>query len=301
MLTWAKETKIGFIDSQRIFDEYQATASASAEFNEVVSSSRDSASSLQQTIENLKSELEAQKLLLSEEARLRKLNEIEAQTISYNQFLKDVFGPGGKIEQKNDELMAPLLKKINEAVSKIAQQEGFAMVLDLKEGVYYATSDLDLTELVIDELNREYGPQLLPTGELKKLIAIFPFREKNIEATNLKLGQRCQDEVHNAAMALAQTFRFIDKATINAEILKRNLGTNLDDNQAFNIATSPLLCDYLIIGDVTKIATKIEWTISLKDVNKRKEVAKRSNSVTEEIKLSESLNNDLRALLKEVK
>lgn len=301
LLVLAKETKVGFVESSRIFSEYQATAAANGQFNELVNAYRDSAATLQQNIEQLKQELEAQKLVLSEETRLKKLDEIESLTRAYNQFLQDVFGANGKIEQKNDELMTPLMKKINEAVSKIAQQEGFTIVLDLSEGVFYASGELNLTDLVINELNREYGPPTLVTGATKKAVGIFPLREENSEAIEADLGQRCQNELYNAINVFSQKFRIISKMAINTEIFNRGVGTKtIDDNQALIIGLT-LLCDYIIVGRVTKFASKIDYTISLKDANTKQELAKRTSSVTEDIKLQESLNNDLRALLEEIK
>jgi outer membrane protein len=211
----AKDAKIGFVESERIFNEYQATSAANAEFNGYVSMYRDSAAVLMQNIDNLKAELEAQKLVLSEDARLRKLDEIESLTRSYNQFLQDVFGRGGRLEQKNDELMAPLLKKVNDAVAKIAQQEGFDIVLDLSTDVFYASSEVDLTEMVINELNLEYGPPTLPSGEIKKIIAVFPFREENQEAQDADLSTRCQNELYKALSAFSQQYSIIAQSAIN--------------------------------------------------------------------------------------
>lgn len=295
----AKDVKIGFVDSGRIFDEYQATAAAQAEFDEYVSILRDSAAVLKQKIERLQSELETQKLVLSEEARLRKLDEIESSTREYNDFLQDVFGHAGKVEQKNDILMTPLLKKINDGVANVAQQEGFSIVLDLSEGVYYASTELDLTDLVIDQLNLEYGPQVLPSGEAKKFVAIFPFREENTEATNADLGGHIQDELYSVISAFSQQFEIVSKGDIRSEIIRRGYGRNLDDTQAYNIAHT-LLCDYIVIGSVSKFATRIDYTMSLKEVATSTEIGNMSGSVTEEIKLTESLNNNLKALIQKI-
>jgi outer membrane protein len=297
----AKEAKIGFVESKKIFSEYQATISANNQFNEFVGSLRDSAGRLQVGIEKLKNELDAQKLLLSEEARLKKLDEIETLNRSYNQFLQDIFGPGGKVEQKNDELMSPLLKKINDAVAKIAQGEGFSAVMDLTEGVFFASPDLNLTDMVINDLNREYGPQTVPTGEVKKTIAIFNLREMNDEAKNADLGQTCQNELYKAIKILGNNYNVISSGQLNSEIIKKGLPrNNVDETQAINIGAS-LLCDYLFLGQVTKSGTRIEYTIILKEVKGNREIGRRSSTITEEIKLTESLNNDLRTLLSGLK
>jgi outer membrane protein len=293
----AREVKIGLVDAERVMTEYQATAAATSEFNQFVITYRDSASTLKRKIDELKGELNTQELLLSEEARLRKIDEIDAFTNSYNQFLQDVFGTRGKVEQKNDALMAPLLEKINDAIAKIADQEGFEIVLELSEGVYYASSDLDITELVINELNLEYGAVQLPTGEMKKVIAILPFRQENPEAINADLGQACQNELYRALGMFSGRYTIVDKNAVSAEIIKKGLGVNIiDDNQALEIGTS-LLCDYIVTGRVSKISTKIEYTVMLKDVKEKTEISRKTSSITELVKLNEALNNDLRGLL----
>ncbi|MGB3478896.1 MAG: OmpH family outer membrane protein [bacterium] len=297
-LIFAAESKTGVVDADRIFNEYQATAAANIELNDFIKTQRDSAAVMRQRIENLKAELDDQKLMLSEKARLRKLDEIETHKISYNKFLAEFFGDGGKVEQKNDELMAPLLNKINEAISNIAQQEGFAIILDLSENVFYTSSELDLTDLVIDELNLEYGPQTLPTGELKKYLAIFPFREENTEAANADLGERCQDELYKV-VSIFSNFKFISKKDIKSEMINRHYGVNINDNQAYAIG-SYFQCDYVVVGKVTKQVGKIDYTISIKDVEKKQEIDKKVTTVTDEIKLSEFLNNDLRALIEKI-
>lgn len=299
-LVTAKEFQIGFVDANRVMTEYQATAAATNEFNDFVNAYRDSAALLKRQIEQLQSETEAQKLVLSEEARLRKQDELNALTESYNQFLQTIFGTSGKIEQKNDALMAPLLQKINDAIAKVAEQEGFQIILDLSEGVYYASSDLDVTDLVVNELNLEYGPATILPEEMKKVIVIFPFREENPEAINANLGQTCQDELYRSIRAFSSRLTIVDKGTINNEIVRRGIGMNvIDDNQAYEISTG-LLCDYTIIGRVSKVSTKIDYTIILREVKEKKEIARRTSSVTEAVRLYEALNNDLRALLEQI-
>ncbi len=290
-LLTAKEQKVGFIESSKIFSQYQATSTATEQFNEFVNACRDSAGKLQLSIQNMKNELDDQKLMLSEEARLKKLDEIETQTQLYNQYLQDFFGPGGRIEQKNDELMAPLLKKINDAIAKIATQEGFSMVLDLSEDIFYATPELNITELVINDLNREYGVVTVPQAEVKKYVGILPLREESNEALNENLGEKCQDELYKALSQHTQTLKIVSKAEIMTKLKERQWDyKKLDENQVFQIGEAAL-CDYIVAGKVSKTGFKIEYTIVLKEVKTS------TSSVTDDIKFSESLTNDLRTLL----
>ncbi len=301
LILFAKEQKVGFVESSKIFNQYQATSSANQEFNEYVGACRDSAAKLQLAVQNLKNEFDAQKLMLSEEARLKKLDEIEKYTQIYNQYLQDVFGPGGKIEQKNDELMAPLLKKINDAIAKIAQQEGFSMVIDLSEDIFYASPELNITDLVINELNREYGIATTIPSAMKKYIGILPFKEENNEAITENLGMRCQNELYTVLNNYSQTYNIVTKGTIMAEFTKRQWDYKMiDENQAFQVAGFAM-CNYIIMGKVSKTGTKIDYTISLRDVSSKEEIGRRSNTVNDDIKFSESLKNDLMILIESLK
>lgn len=301
LLLSAKEQKIGFVESSKLFAQYQATSSANQEFNEYINACRDSAAKLQLTVQNLKNEFDAQKLMLSEEARLKKLDEIDKYTQIYNQYLQDVFGPGGKIEQKNDELMAPLLKKINDAVAKIAQQEGFSMVIEISEDIFYASPELNITDLVINELNREYGVATTIPSAMKKYIGILPFKEENTEAINENLGMRCQNELYTVLSNYSQTYNIVTKGAIMAELTKRQWDYKMiDENQALQVAGFAM-CNYIVMGKVSKTGTKIDYTISLTDVNSKKTIGSRSNSVNDDIKFSESLKNDLMSLIEALK
>ncbi len=301
LLLSAKEQKIGFVESSKLFAQYQATSSANQEFNEYINVCRDSAAKLQLTVQNLKNEFDAQKLMLSEEARLKKLDEIDKYTQIYNQYLQDVFGPGGKIEQKNDELMAPLLKKINDAVAKIAQQEGFSMVIEISEDIFYASPELNITDLVINELNREYGVATTIPSAMKKYIGILPFKEENTEAINENLGMRCQNELYTVLSNYSQTYNIVTKGAIMAELTKRQWDYKMiDENQALQVAGFAM-CNYIVMGKVNKTGTKIDYTISLTDVSSKKTMGSRSNSVNDDIKFSESLKNDLMSLIEALK
>ncbi|OGC41177.1 hypothetical protein A2Y85_05065 [candidate division WOR-3 bacterium RBG_13_43_14] len=295
----AKETKIGFIDSESIFREYHATATVTNQFNEFINTYRDSAATLKRNIEQIQRDFEAQKLVLSEEARLRKLDEIETLQANYNKFLDEIFGSNGKIEQKNDELMTPLLKKINDAVQKIAELEDFKMVVDLTADVFYASDELNLTTLVINELNLEYGPQTTPGTEKNKVIAIMPLREENKEASDASLSERCHIELYRAIEPFKQKYEVIARNEVNSEIVRNNFGKDMDENQALQVGRR-LICDYIIIGRVSKYANKIEYTISLREVSSGQEIIKMTNTITEEIKLSESLSNDLRSVIEKI-
>jgi Skp family chaperone for outer membrane proteins len=69
--------------------------------------------------------------------------------------VKSIWGPEGKIAQKNAELMKPIIDKVNGILERIGTEEKFSMIFDAANGgVVFAPPGADLTPRVVEELNR---------------------------------------------------------------------------------------------------------------------------------------------------
>ncbi len=293
---FAKEIKIGYIDSQKILAEYKATAEQKKIFDQEVQNYKDRASEMQKKVAQLKSELESQKLVLSEAARATKMEEIERLTKQYEDFVQQVWGPQGKIEEKNAELMAPLIKKINEVVETIAKGEGFTMILDISQGgIVYAQEGLNITDDVIKELNKEYEPVVI-TPTKRKTIAIFPLFEGNSEAKEKDLGDLCQTYLYSATKLLPK-YDYIRSFQVKNALLRRGLTKNVEERVCIEIGRE-LAADYIIVGTVNKTGNKIDFELKMIETRSEKEMNKSSDSAEDlEQKLQEKLGDTLKRLL----
>lgn len=155
-LAYSAELKIGYIDSQRIFASYKGTADAQAQFDREVAQWERQAEQMRQEVERLRKELEAQSLLLSEEAKKEKEQALQAKYNEYQQFVIRIWGPNGEAVRRNAELTKPIIDKINVILEKIGKKEGYTFIFDAAGGyIVFAQPEFDLTDLVIEELNRE--------------------------------------------------------------------------------------------------------------------------------------------------
>lgn len=151
----SQEGKIGYVDSMRLRAEFKEFQDAQAEFDKDVQVWQQEIGDLERTIDSLKEDLERTKLLLSETKRKEKEENVENQELEYQGLTNDVFGPGGRAEKRNAELTRPILEKINQVLEKIAVEESYVMIFDSVNGnIAYAKMGLDLTDLVLEELNR---------------------------------------------------------------------------------------------------------------------------------------------------
>jgi outer membrane protein len=134
----AQEMRIAFINSEEVLQKYSGMQEAEARKRE---------------IEALAKELEAQSLMLSEERRREKERDYQRKLQEYEQFVQSIWGPNGLVAQRNEELLRPIIAKIQAVLEQIAAEQGYDLILDAADNnVLYANPDYDLTEEVVRRL-----------------------------------------------------------------------------------------------------------------------------------------------------
>lgn len=128
-------TNIGMIDVQKVFREYKETSKAQEE--------------LSKQEETFKKEFEeSQKKLEKAEKEGKKKEEIEKM----RKELEEKLAPKREsLLRLNEQLTAKLQLEILEAVKKVSKKVGIDLVLDKQVVI---TGGMDLTEMVINELNK---------------------------------------------------------------------------------------------------------------------------------------------------
>jgi len=151
----AQNVRIGFIDSQRIFNEYKAAQEAQDRFAREIQSWRTEADDRRKQVEDLRNELKDQDPMLSESKRLEKESTLQKAVSDYDRFVQDFWGPQGKVQRLNDEITREVIGKVRDAVELLANREGYDLVLDAADGnVIFGVKSLDLTQRVLDDLNK---------------------------------------------------------------------------------------------------------------------------------------------------
>jgi outer membrane protein len=161
LIFWASETssqegKIGYVDSMRLRTEFKEFTDAQTEFDKDVEAWQEELDQMQKNvIDSLVADSAKYSLVLSEPQKKEKNEYLKSKRQEYQKLVNDIFGPGGRAEQRNAELTKPILDKINQVLEKIATEENFIMIFDSVNGnIAYAKENLDLTDLVLEELNK---------------------------------------------------------------------------------------------------------------------------------------------------
>ena len=150
------ETKIGYIDSWKIFDNYKGKGDQQAQFDREQEEWEKRATAMEQEIEQLQEELNTN-IMWSEEKKAQQKQKIEDKQAELQDFIKEIWGPNGKAYLRNAELTNPIIEEIVQVVQELGAEENYSLILDVAEsGIVYAAQGLDLTQRVIDILNKKY-------------------------------------------------------------------------------------------------------------------------------------------------
>lgn len=150
----AADTRIGYIDSSRIWVEYKDAQEAQQRFERQVQGWRDEAAEKERLVTQLKAEVRDQGPVLSALKRQEKESARDHAVSDYESFVQDIWGANGKAAQENSRATEEIIQKVRLTVEKVAGQRGLELVLDASGGfIIYADKSLDMTNDVLAELN----------------------------------------------------------------------------------------------------------------------------------------------------
>ncbi|MEO0131253.1 MAG: OmpH family outer membrane protein [candidate division WOR-3 bacterium] len=268
-----KEVKIAYVDMDKILKEYQGAREVLNQLEKDIDQWEKEADSLKNLLNKSKEELEVKKLILTEEGFKIEMEKINNLSERYNNFLYEIWGKGGRLERRQDELLTPVVKKISEIIQKIAENEGFTIVFDASATkVLYAEPGLDITELILTELNKEYAKK---EGKIIKevLVGVLPIYESEARAKEENLGDYFYS---NLIIFLKRNpnIKLINEEDIENALIRHNLkkGDKIERNMVFLIGQE-LSLDYIIYGNVSQTGKKIICETKIIDIKNNSDIS----------------------------
>ena len=152
------EIKIGYVDSNEIMNNFEEVRQVQVDLEKEQKRLEAEFNDLVYSLDSLKQDYERQRLLMSDTRRNEKETEIANKEKSIQKFQLDKFGPEGEIYRKQNQLLKPVLGKIDEAIQKVGSERGYDFILDAVSGaLLYALDSHNLTEDVMEELSKATG------------------------------------------------------------------------------------------------------------------------------------------------
>lgn len=146
--------KFGYIDSEFILGKMPEYAKAQNEIEQYSAAWQKEIEEMQQKVNALYAMYQAEQVLLTEEMRQEKQDEIKKKESELKEYQKKVFGFGGLFFLKKQELIKPLMDKIFDAVGKVSKAHRLAIVFDKAAELVMIYTDPrhDYTDFVLEEL-----------------------------------------------------------------------------------------------------------------------------------------------------
>jgi outer membrane protein len=168
----AQNVKLGYVNTDRILIDSNEATEISRLFQLDRQNWTNQIRAMDEEIKQMERDFEIRRLSVSEATKRDLQSRIDAKKAEAGRLLEEYFGEGGAAEQRYRELIDPLTKKIHDIITKIAADENYTMILDVSMGVVlYATPSIDLTEQILQELNKDTiqptDPMETPEPEFK--------------------------------------------------------------------------------------------------------------------------------------
>jgi outer membrane protein len=149
------QAKIAFFDPNEIRTKYKPFQEAEREYNQYEGELQKELKKLESALRKKQTTFERQKVMYMENRRREEEQALKRQEEDLQRFLAQITDPErGKLALKQQELLTPLLKRVNEVISQVAKEDGYDFVLNATSVVYF-NDEYNLTQKVLDELNKD--------------------------------------------------------------------------------------------------------------------------------------------------
>jgi outer membrane protein len=150
----ADMVKVGYVDAQQVLDRAKSGQVSKEQLEQYVKSRQQLIDVDEEEIRRLEGELKKQASVLSPEAQQEKQEVFQRKLGAYQRRASEL---SKEVQDKRTEVLKAFNAKLTQVVRRVAEREGYAIVLDKEqEGgvVLYAREQMSLTDAVVAELDR---------------------------------------------------------------------------------------------------------------------------------------------------
>jgi outer membrane protein len=145
-------SKLAFINSRAVLLATPGYAQAESTYNKELAEFRAEVDKLQGSLDSMAADFEQKSVMLSATAKTAKRKELDDRRAKLEQRAQEL---RDKAAQREQELIAPIHSRVNDAIEGIRADGGYAMIFDVSANdglIVTADKSLDLTQKVIDKV-----------------------------------------------------------------------------------------------------------------------------------------------------
>lgn len=144
--------KFAYVDSEAILNQVPAYKEALKQIDALAEEWQAEISKEYNAIDRLYKNFQAESVLLTEDMRIKREEEIVDREKQVKALQKKKFGVDGELFKKRQELINPIQQKIAAAIAKMANQKAYDFVLDksANSGILFANDKFDKSEEILN-------------------------------------------------------------------------------------------------------------------------------------------------------
>jgi len=144
----ASAQRIAIVDINEILGSFSDYQSAEKEIDKVASEWRQDIAQEYDKIKAMYNKYQAEQVLLNEDQKTQREDEIMAAETAVRELQKRRFGPEGDLFNKRQELVSPIQDKVYSAIEDFAADRGYDVIFDKggSAGLLFVTEEFDKTE-----------------------------------------------------------------------------------------------------------------------------------------------------------
>jgi outer membrane protein len=155
----ASAQKFAYVDTEYILGQIPEYKSAQSELDKVSIQWQKEVEAKYAEIDKMYKAYQAEQILLTEEMKKKRENDIVAKEKEAKDLQKQRFGVDGELFKKRQELVKPIQDKVYNAVKSIAEKGGYSIVFDKASDMtmLYTSAKLDKSDDVLEQMGYKGG------------------------------------------------------------------------------------------------------------------------------------------------
>ena len=155
-ITTLSAQRIAIVDITRVLEEMPDYKLAQTELDNIAAQWRQQIALEYDQIKAMYNKYQAEQVLLSEEARQKREEEIMAREEQAREMQKDKFGANGALFRKRQDIVQPIQERVYGAIQTYADDRGFDFIFDKggSSGLIFSNPDYDKTDDIIRLVNK---------------------------------------------------------------------------------------------------------------------------------------------------
>ncbi|MEM6316355.1 MAG: OmpH family outer membrane protein [Bacteroidota bacterium] len=154
-ITAANAQRIAVVDISKVMESLPEYQQAQKELDRVAATWRQEVAKEYDVIKSMYNKYQAEEVLLSDEVRKQRQEEIVNKETSVREMQKQRFGPEGALFKRRKALVQPIQDKVYSVIEDYANSKDYDFILDKGSatGLLFVNGQFDKTEDIIDRVN----------------------------------------------------------------------------------------------------------------------------------------------------